>query len=95
MGAYSHFQLPSESLLGSSAAINDEAHFQEVPFLFDKTFLEKKKSPHIHIYRNVSIVILYLIKLAQNINHHIHCTCISIHAYVSPNMHAYIYSIYK
>lgn len=42
MGAYSHFQLPSESILGSSAAINDEAHFQEVPFLFDKTFLQKK-----------------------------------------------------
>lgn len=44
MGAYSHFQLPSESILGSSAAINDEAHFQEVPFLFDKTFLQKKSS---------------------------------------------------
>lgn len=67
-------------------AIDDEAHFKEVPFLVNKTFLEKRSSyPQ---YRSVSIVILYLIKLAQNINHLIHCTCISIHAYVSLN--AYI-----
>ena len=51
MGAYNHFQIPSESLLGSSAAINDEAHFQEVPFLFNKTFLEKKKSSHPHLQK--------------------------------------------
>lgn len=48
MGAYVISHLSSESILGSSTAINDEAHFQEVSFLFNKTFLEKKSSyPHL------------------------------------------------
>lgn len=48
MGAYVISHLPSESILGSSTAVNDEAHFREVPFLFNKTFLEKKFSyPHL------------------------------------------------
>lgn len=42
MGAYVISHLPSETILGSSTAINDEAHFQEVSFLVNKTFLEKK-----------------------------------------------------
>lgn len=48
MGAYVISHLPSETILGSSTAINDEAHFQEVSFLFNKTFLEKESSyPHL------------------------------------------------